>query len=75
MRDSEIEWRPDFIETPSLVERLRERAENFRSAALIGYGALMAHNSDGELDQVIKAGQSILWPMPIMASRPSTTDQ
>jgi len=41
---------------------LREEIERVKSAALLGYGALLAHNADGRYDLVLKAMRDPLFP-------------
>ena len=53
---------PPFIETKSEKEWLRETLEAVRNSALLGYGALLAHNIDGCYDQVLKAMRDPLFP-------------
>ena len=42
----------------------RQRADQYRIAALIGYGALLAHNKDGRYTFVLEALDKILFPKP-----------
>lgn len=41
---------------------LREQVERVKAAALLGYGALLAHNTDGKYDLVLKAMREPLFP-------------
>lgn len=43
----------------------REKAETFRIAALLGYGAMLAHNEDGRFKEVLSKMDSILSPSPL----------
>lgn len=57
---------PHFmIETKSEAQYERERAENMRIAALLGYGALLAHNTDGKFNVVVEAIDKVLNPKPV----------
>lgn len=58
---------PAYVEHKSDRQYERERAESLRTAALLGYGALLAHNTDGRFKEVLGAIDKILWPQPIVA--------
>lgn len=62
--DDLSDFGPGYIEYRDEKEMLRGERERFRNAALLGYGAILARNSDGQLDQVLKAMDAILWPEP-----------
>lgn len=51
-----------MIEYCDVREYERERAESYRGAALIGYGALQAFNSTGRFNLVLETMEKILWP-------------
>lgn len=61
-----IESEGQIFELPDTMmsrdEYLRQQAEQYRNAALIGYGALLAANDGEQLRCVIDAMKSILWP-------------
>lgn len=41
---------------------------DFRTAALLGYGALLAHNTDGRFAEVLKAMDNVLNPPQLIAA-------
>lgn len=51
-----------FIEHRSESDWLREQIQSVKSAALLGYGALLAHNADGKYDLVLAAMRDPLFP-------------
>jgi hypothetical protein len=66
-RMMDIDMMPEHIEYKDGREYERERAEGFRTAALLGYGAMLAQNSDGRFKEVLVTLDKILWPQPIVA--------
>jgi hypothetical protein len=59
-------WQSPPIESIDSAQMERQRAESFRGAALIGYGALLASNADGRFQLVLDAMGAVLWPQPFI---------
>jgi len=60
---TEVEPMPfPFENIRSESEWLREQIQEVKSAALLAYGALLAHNTDGKYDLVLAAMRGPLFP-------------
>ncbi len=56
---------PQFVQYRDSRDWQREQAENFRIAAMLGYGAMLAHNEGGRFKEVLAAIDKILNPTPL----------
>jgi hypothetical protein len=55
-------WMLDSTHYKSAEEIFSERAQQYRSVALLGYGALLVANDNGKYDRVIALMEKTLWP-------------
>ncbi len=60
--DGEGEFEVPVIRYQDERDYMRLQADSYRGAALIGYGALLAANTDGRYKLVLEAMDHVLFP-------------